>query len=175
MAQRGIREYEGKKILFDGMARHIPAFKGRSGKLALVKPGTKPKDLLKANPWLGNSTSVIEKQLRIFSPRRAASARPPSAPPSRICGGSRCSRRPGRGLAPISTEMPTEKPFVSCPADYPGAFQRLDRRRRIEPRVVVISGLLKRKAAAKKAPPPPAMQRIRWMSLALKGPVVFQG
>lgn len=66
MAQRGIREHEGKKILFDGLARHIPAFKGRSGKLVLVKPGTKPKDLLKANPWLGSSTSVIEKQLRIF-------------------------------------------------------------------------------------------------------------
>jgi ATP-citrate lyase beta-subunit len=52
MAQRGIREFEGKKILFDGLARTIPSFKGKSEKLALVKPDTDPKKLVKNHPWL---------------------------------------------------------------------------------------------------------------------------
>lgn len=52
MAQRGIREYEGKKILFDGLAQYVPSFKGRSEKLALVKPDTDPKKLVKDHPWL---------------------------------------------------------------------------------------------------------------------------
>lgn len=52
MAQRGIREYEGKKILFDGLAKYMPVFKGKSEKLALVLPGTDPKKLVKDHPWL---------------------------------------------------------------------------------------------------------------------------
>lgn len=60
MAQRGIREYEGKKILFDGLAKHLPSFKGRSEKLALVGPDTDPKELLKKNPWLAKEKLVVK-------------------------------------------------------------------------------------------------------------------
>ncbi|MFA6434534.1 MAG: ATP citrate lyase citrate-binding domain-containing protein [Elusimicrobiales bacterium] len=60
MAQRGIREYEGKKILFDGLAEYIPSFKGRSARLALVTPETDPKELLKANPWLTKEKLVVK-------------------------------------------------------------------------------------------------------------------
>ncbi|MEI7529022.1 MAG: ATP citrate lyase citrate-binding domain-containing protein [Elusimicrobiota bacterium] len=60
MAQRGIREYEGKKILFDGLAKYMPSFEGRSKKLALVRPDTDPKKLLKDNPWLAKEKLVVK-------------------------------------------------------------------------------------------------------------------
>jgi len=60
MAQRGIREYEGKKILFDGLAKHIPSFAGKSEKLALVRPDTDPKKLVKDNPWLLKDKLVVK-------------------------------------------------------------------------------------------------------------------
>ena len=60
MAQRGIREYEGKKILFDGLAKYLPSFEGRSKKLALVRPDTDPKKLLKDNPWLAKEKLVVK-------------------------------------------------------------------------------------------------------------------
>jgi ATP-citrate lyase beta-subunit len=60
MAQRGIREYEGKKILFDGLARTMPSFKGKSEKLALVRPGTDPRKLVKDHPWLLKEKLVVK-------------------------------------------------------------------------------------------------------------------
>jgi ATP-citrate lyase beta-subunit len=60
MAQKGIREYEGKKILFDGLAEFIPSFKGRSSKLALVRPDTDLKKLVKENPWLEKEKLVVK-------------------------------------------------------------------------------------------------------------------
>lgn len=68
MAQRGIREYEGKKILFDGLARTIPSFKGKSEKLALVTPDTDPKKLVKDNPWLLKE-KLVAKPDQLFGKR----------------------------------------------------------------------------------------------------------
>ncbi len=68
MAQRGIREYEGKKILLNGLAKQIPAFKGRSRKLALVRPDTDPKKLVKDNPWLLQE-KLVAKPDQLFGKR----------------------------------------------------------------------------------------------------------
>jgi ATP-citrate lyase beta-subunit len=68
MAQKGIREYEGKRILFDGLAKHIPSFKGWSSKLALVRPDTDPKRLVKDNPWLLKE-KLVAKPDQLFGKR----------------------------------------------------------------------------------------------------------
>ncbi|MDT8285692.1 MAG: ATP citrate lyase citrate-binding domain-containing protein [Elusimicrobiales bacterium] len=68
MAQKGIREYEGKRIIFDGLARHIPSFKGRSAKLALVRPDTDPRKLLKDHPWLLKE-KLVAKPDQLFGKR----------------------------------------------------------------------------------------------------------
>ncbi len=68
MAQRGIREYEGKKILFDGLARTIPSFKGKSARLALVTPDTDPKKLVKDHPWLLKE-KLVAKPDQLFGKR----------------------------------------------------------------------------------------------------------
>ncbi len=68
MAQRGIREYEGKKILFTGLARHLPSFKGKAGKLAPVRPDTDPKKLVKDNPWLLKE-KLVAKPDQLFGKR----------------------------------------------------------------------------------------------------------
>lgn len=68
MAQRGIREYEGKKILFDGLAKYMPVFKGKSEKLALVRPDTDPKQLVKAHPWLLKE-KLVAKPDQLFGKR----------------------------------------------------------------------------------------------------------
>lgn len=68
MAQKGIREYEGKRILFDGLAKHIPSFKGRSAKLALVRPDTDPKKLVKDHPWLLKE-KLVAKPDQLFGKR----------------------------------------------------------------------------------------------------------
>jgi ATP-citrate lyase beta-subunit len=68
MAQRGIREYEGKKILFDGLAKAIPSFKGRSARLALVTPDTDPKKLVKDHPWLLKE-KLVAKPDQLFGKR----------------------------------------------------------------------------------------------------------
>src|SRR3989339_470389 len=60
MAQRGIREYGGKKILFDGLARCLPSFRGRSQKLALVTPDTDPKKFLEEHPWLAKEKLAVK-------------------------------------------------------------------------------------------------------------------
>jgi len=68
MAQRGIREYEGKKILFDGLAKYMPVFKGKSEKLALVRPDTDPKKLVKDHPWLLKE-KLVAKPDQLFGKR----------------------------------------------------------------------------------------------------------
>ena len=68
MAQRGIREYEGKKILFDGLAKYMPVFKGKSEKLALVLPDTDPKKLVKDHPWLLKE-KLVAKPDQLFGKR----------------------------------------------------------------------------------------------------------
>lgn len=68
MAQRGIREYDGKRILFDELAKVIPSFKGLSAKLALVTPNTKPEELLKAHPWL-KTDKLVAKPDQLFGKR----------------------------------------------------------------------------------------------------------
>lgn len=68
MAQRGIREYDGKRILFDELAKVIPSFKGLSAKLALVTPDTKPEELLAANPWLKEG-KLVAKPDQLFGKR----------------------------------------------------------------------------------------------------------
>lgn len=68
MAQKGIREYEGKKILFDGLAKYIPSFKGRSARLALVRPDTDPKRLVKDHPWLLKE-KLVAKPDQLFGKR----------------------------------------------------------------------------------------------------------
>lgn len=68
MAQRGIREYEGKKILFDGLAKYMPVFTGKSEKLALVLPDTNPKQLVKAHPWLLKE-KLVAKPDQLFGKR----------------------------------------------------------------------------------------------------------
>ncbi|MDD2805234.1 MAG: ATP citrate lyase citrate-binding domain-containing protein [Elusimicrobiales bacterium] len=68
MAQRGIREYEGKKILFDGLAKTLPSFKGKSEKLALVRPDTDPKKLVKDHPWLLKE-KLVAKPDQLFGKR----------------------------------------------------------------------------------------------------------
>ncbi|MFA6004108.1 MAG: ATPase, partial [Elusimicrobiota bacterium] len=60
MAQRGIREYEGKKVLFSFLAQEFPQLKDRAGKLALITPESKEKDVLKAHPWLKKEKLVVK-------------------------------------------------------------------------------------------------------------------
>jgi ATP-citrate lyase beta-subunit len=60
MAQRGIREYDGKRILFDELGKSIHAFKGASKKLVLVAPETAPVELLKKHPWLQTERLVVK-------------------------------------------------------------------------------------------------------------------
>ena len=68
MAQKGIREYEGKKILFDGLARSLPSFRGRAAKLALVRRDTDPKKLMKDHPWLLKE-KLVAKPDQLFGKR----------------------------------------------------------------------------------------------------------
>ncbi len=60
MAQKGIREYDGKRILFDELGKHLPAFTGRSAKLALVTPETNEQQLLAEHPWLKQEKLVVK-------------------------------------------------------------------------------------------------------------------
>lgn len=68
MAQRGIREYHGKKML----ARHLDAYLedsiGYEGKIVLVDKDTNWDDLQKANPWL-SSEKLVAKPDQLFGKR----------------------------------------------------------------------------------------------------------
>jgi len=68
MAQRGIREYDGKKVLFTQLSKKFPKALKRSKMLALVTPETKEKDLLKKNPWL-KKIKLVAKPDQLFGKR----------------------------------------------------------------------------------------------------------
>jgi ATP-citrate lyase beta-subunit len=59
MAQRGIREYDAKRLL----ARYLPEYLNDysyNGNLALVGPDTDLEDLVSSNPWLKTSRLVVK-------------------------------------------------------------------------------------------------------------------
>lgn len=60
MAQRGIREYDGKRMLFEWLAKDVPSMAQRAGKLALVTPETKESDILARHPWLKTDKLVVK-------------------------------------------------------------------------------------------------------------------
>ncbi|MCX5783709.1 MAG: ATPase, partial [Elusimicrobia bacterium] len=60
MAQRGIREYDGKRILFNWLAKDFPQLKKRAEKLALVTPENSPEQILKQHPWLKTEKLVVK-------------------------------------------------------------------------------------------------------------------
>ncbi|MFA6584579.1 MAG: hypothetical protein WCS77_09810, partial [Elusimicrobiaceae bacterium] len=68
MAQRAIREYDGKKALFRWLEKDFSAMKGRAEKLVLVTPESKEKDILKNNPWL-KKEKLVAKPDQLFGKR----------------------------------------------------------------------------------------------------------
>jgi len=52
MAQRGIREYDGKRILFKELSKYYKYYEERANKLVLVTPETDYDEILKNNEWL---------------------------------------------------------------------------------------------------------------------------
>jgi ATP-citrate lyase beta-subunit len=60
MAQKGIREYDGKRVMFEWLAKEFPQMKARASKLALVTPESKEKEVLSANPWLKTEKLVVK-------------------------------------------------------------------------------------------------------------------
>ncbi|MDD4003938.1 MAG: ATP citrate lyase citrate-binding domain-containing protein [Elusimicrobiaceae bacterium] len=68
MAQRGIREYDGKRVLFQWLSKDFPQLKGRDGKLVLITPESREKDVLKQNPWL-KKEKLVAKPDQLFGKR----------------------------------------------------------------------------------------------------------
>ncbi len=67
MAQRGIREYDAKRLL----ARYLPEYLhdfSYKGDLALVGPETDLEELATANPWL-KTTRLVVKPDQLFGKR----------------------------------------------------------------------------------------------------------
>ncbi len=60
MAQRGIREYHGKKIMAKYWTEYFKDIKKYDGKIVLVNPQTKLSDLAKQNPWLKTEKLVVK-------------------------------------------------------------------------------------------------------------------
>ena len=60
MALRGIREYDGKRVLFQWLAKEFPQLAEKSGKLALLTPESKEQDVLKEHPWLKTEKLVVK-------------------------------------------------------------------------------------------------------------------
>lgn len=67
MAQRGIREYDAKRMLAETLKKFDPDF-AYDGKIALVTPETKKADLLKSAPWLGRQ-KLVAKPDQLFGKR----------------------------------------------------------------------------------------------------------
>jgi ATP-citrate lyase beta-subunit len=68
MAHRGIREYDGKRMLFTSLAPVLPALRARAAQLALVTPQTKPEELLAQHPWL-KTCRLVAKPDQLFGKR----------------------------------------------------------------------------------------------------------
>ena len=60
MAQRGIREYHGKKMIAKYWSEYFKGLEKYEGKIALIDPETTMDDLAKQNPWLKNEKLVVK-------------------------------------------------------------------------------------------------------------------
>ena len=60
MAQRGIREYHGKKMMAKYWSEYFKDLEKYEGKAALVDPKTTVDDLAKRNPWLKKEKLVVK-------------------------------------------------------------------------------------------------------------------
>ncbi|GAG32208.1 unnamed protein product, partial [marine sediment metagenome] len=68
MAQRGIREYDGKKMLAKYWSEYISKDFSFPGKVVLVDPKTKLDDLPKKHNWL-NKEKLVVKPDQLFGKR----------------------------------------------------------------------------------------------------------
>ena len=60
MAQRGIREFHGKKLMEKYWSEYFNGLKKYEGKIALINPETTMDDLAKKNPWLNEKKLVVK-------------------------------------------------------------------------------------------------------------------
>ena len=60
MAQRGIREYHGKKMIAKYWSEYFKGLEKYEGKVALIDPKTTMDDLAKQNPWLKKEKLVVK-------------------------------------------------------------------------------------------------------------------
>ncbi len=60
MAQRGIREYHGKKMMAKYWSEYFKDLKQYDGKVALIDPKTTLEELAKQNPWLKKEKLVVK-------------------------------------------------------------------------------------------------------------------
>jgi ATP-citrate lyase beta-subunit len=60
MAQRGIREYHGKKMMAKYWSEYFKGIEQYDGKIALIDPETNMDDLAKQNPWLTKEKLVVK-------------------------------------------------------------------------------------------------------------------
>ena len=60
MAQRGIREYHGKKLIAKYWSEYFKGLEKYEGKVALIDPKTIMDDLVKQNPWLKKEKLVVK-------------------------------------------------------------------------------------------------------------------
>ncbi len=60
MAQRGIREYDAKRMLASVFQKRFPDVCGYEGQVALWTPDTSPGDLLEQHPWLSRKPLVVK-------------------------------------------------------------------------------------------------------------------
>ena len=68
MAQRGIREFDGKRMLARHWSDYFPQLPPYPGQLVLVSPETKLGDLGQAHPWL-HEVSLVVKPDQLFGKR----------------------------------------------------------------------------------------------------------
>ena len=68
MAQRGIREYHGKKMMAKYWSEYFGNLQKYEGKVALVNPETSMDDLVKQNPWL-TKEKLVAKPDQLFGKR----------------------------------------------------------------------------------------------------------
>jgi len=60
MAQRGIREFHGKKMMAKYWSEYFTGLEKYDGKIALIDPKTTMDDLAKQNPWLKKEKLVVK-------------------------------------------------------------------------------------------------------------------
>ena len=65
MAQRGIREYHGKKMMAKNWSEYFKDLKKYEGKIALIDPQTTMDDVAKQNPWLKKEKLVVKPDQQI--------------------------------------------------------------------------------------------------------------